>query len=364
MNNFEQSKFNITAFIQQLISGRVIVSYGFITDVNPDFVTVTAAVSASVTPSKIKCVYMNLGNELFSVNSEPEIGTRVLVLSPDKAAEGMYESYEQILENEGRSFILTGAMSSYSSQFAMCIPIMEASSVAVNRLMVNDELLSLILSTEVSASIDNNIEIDTFGDSSIELHEGTEHFRGCYGNMEETFGMVEGIGGAEKEGDFVYKDTYGKFSSVEKNYESGLKVTVGKAYEKPFLTDKGALLDSSAPVTMEFGTGAPVTLQHGAPLTLAFGEGVMTITLDEENGLDIALTGSTKVNISAATGKFNISNSTGSLKAILDKVADLFTNMTTIGPNVVSGAPYTAGATPATAALATELRTLVAGLLE
>ena len=356
MNNFEQSKFNITAFIQQLISGRVIVSYGFITDVNPDFVTVTAAVSASVTPSKIKCVYMNLGNELFSVNSEPEIGTRVLVLSPDKAAEGMYESYEQILENEGRSFILTGAMSSYSSQFAMCIPIMEASSVAVNRLMVNDELLSLILSTEVSALIDNHVEVDLTGNSSIELHEGTEHFRGCYGNMEQTFGMVQGIGGTEKEGDYTYKETYGKFSSVEKNYESGAKVTVGKAYETPFLDSKGALVDSSAPVTVELGSGAPVTL--------TFGDSVMTIKADSENGLDIALTGATKVSISAAAGKFSFSNSSGSLKDILDKVADLFTNMTTIGPNVVPGAPYTAGATPATAALAVELKTLVSLILE
>lgn len=372
MNNFEQSKFNITSFIQQLISGRLIVSYGFITDISPDFVTVTAAVSDSTLPLKIRCTYMNLGNELFSIHREPEIGTRVLVLSPNKAADGMYKNYEQILEDEGRSFILTGALSSYSSQFAMCIPIMEVSSLAKNRLMVDDELLSLFLTTEFSALIDNHVEVDLTGNSSIELHEGTEHFRGCYGNMEQTFGMVQGISGTEKEGDYIYKKTYGKFSSVEKNYESGAKITVGKAYEKPFLADKGALLDSSAPVTMEFGAGAPATLsfgapvalQNNAPLTLTFGESVLVITADAENGLDIALTGSTKVNISAAAGKFSFSNSTGSLKDILDKVADLFTNMTTIGPNVVPGAPYTAEATPATAALATELKTLVAGLLE
>lgn len=323
MNNFEQSKFNITSFIQQLISGRLIVSYGFITDISPDFVTVTAAVSDSTLPLKIRCTYMNLGNELFSIHREPEIGTRVLVLSPNKAADGMYKNYEQILEDEGRSFILTGALSSYSSQFAMCIPIMEVSSLAKNRLMVDDELLSLFLTTEFSALIDNHVEVDLTGNSSIELHEGTEHFRGCYGNMEQTFGMVQGIGGTEKEGDYTYKETYGKFSSVEKNYESGAKVTVGKAYETPFLDSKGILGDSSAPVTIDLGAGAPVTL--------TFGESIMTIKADTTAGIDIAVTGALPVKIIADAGLLKFGNSIGSLASVLNELFDALGSLGTVG---------------------------------
>ena len=364
MDAFEKSKYSEAAFFKLMLSNSVIVSYGTITAIDLDSVEVALSVSNKNFAEKINCTFMQLGNEQFSLSFRPEIGLRVVVFSPHKGTPGMYNSAAQLKAKTGKNFISTGAPAIYSSQQAFCFPLMKATSSALSSLLVDNNILTLELAHSLMSSINGNINLLINKDTVIEFNEGTKHIKNCEGSMEETFGMVEGIGGAEKEGDFVYKETYGKFSSVEKNYESGLKVTVGKAYEKPFLTDKGALLDSSAPVTMEFGTGAPVTLQHGAPLTLAFGEGAMTITLDEENGLDIALTGSTKVNISAATGKFNISNSTGSLKAILDKVADLFTNMTTIGPNVVPGAPYTAGATPATTALATELKTLVAGLLE
>lgn len=350
MNNFEQSKFNITSFIQQLISGRLIVSYGFITDISPDFVTVTAAVSDSTLPLKIRCTYMNLGNELFSIHREPEIGTRVLVLSPNKAADGMYKNYEQILEDEGRSFILTGALSSYSSQFAMCIPIMEVSSLAKNRLMVDDELLSLFLTTEFSALIDNHVEADLTGNSSIELHEGTEHFRGCYGNMEQTFGMVQGIGGTEKEGDFVYKETYGKFSSVEKNYESGLKVTVGKAYETPFLDSKGALSDVAAPVTIDLGADSPVTI--------TFGESEITIKADTTAGIDISVKGTQKVNIVAETGLIKVGNSIGTLALIFNDLITALSSLVTIG------GPTQQSISPATIAALEMVKTKITTILE
>jgi hypothetical protein len=372
MDAFERNKFNQSSFIEYSLSKMTIISYGFISAIDFNTVIVTATVSDTGIAKKIRCVFMNSGDSIFAVCRKPVIGMSVLVLSPNKAAEGMYETSAQLIKDKKQEFIVTGKPAVFSSQLALCIPVVKANFQSLNNLVINNTNLTLEIKNELFAELTNSIEIDLKGDSSIELHEGTEHFRGCYGNMEETFGMVEGISGTEKEGDYIYKKTYGKFSSVEKNYESGAKITVGKAYEKPFLADKGALLDSSAPVTMEFGAGAPVTLsfgapvalQNNAPLTLTFGESVLVITADAENGLDIALTGSTKVNISAAAGKFSFSNSTGSLKDILDKVADLFTNMTTIGPNVVPGAPYTAGATPATAALAAELKTLVAGLLE
>ena len=372
MSTFEYNKYNSAKFIELIISKMTIVSYGFITAIDFDSVIVTQAISDTGRGDKIRCTFMNLGDDIFSVLRKPYIGMRVLVMSPNKAAEGMFESLAQLQADEGRNYILTGSPAAYSSQFAMCIPITKAGSQIISTLLIENELLSAEIKQELMVEFKEAVELDFKGNTSIELHEGTDHFRGCYGNMEETFGMVQGIEGAEKSGDYVYKTTFGKYSSVEKNYESGLNVTVGKAYEKPFLTEKGALVDSSAPVTIELGAqapvttnfGAPVSLNHGAPLTLTFGESTMTITADSENGLDIALTGTTKVNISAETGKFSFNNTTGSLKDILDKIADLFTNMTTIGPNVVSGAPYTAGATPATAALATELKTLVAGLFE
>lgn len=364
MTSFNNNKFNLVKFVEIFLSNSTIISYGFITAIDYDNVVVTPAVTDKVSVEKIRCTFMNLGDEIFAVNRNPVLGMRVLVLSPNKAAEGMFESYNQLKAEQGQAYIATGSPAVYSSQFAFCIPIMKSTSRSLNSLVIDSNLLSLELKTEIMALLENDIEIDLKGNSSIELHEDTEHFRGCYGNMEETFGMVEGTNGTEKPGTYVYKEIYGKFSSVEKNYESGLKVTVGKAYEKPFLENKGNLVDASAPVTLVFGAQSPINLNAGAPLTLTFGESVVTITADSENGLDISLTGATKATISAETGKLSFSNSTGSLKDILDKIADLFTNMTTIGPNVVPGTPYTAAATPATAALAAELKTLVAGIFE
>lgn len=356
MDAFQLNKFNETQHLQKFLSGAVIVSYGFITAVESDTVEVTLSVSDTGSAEKVSSTFMNLGDDLFSVQRRPAIGMRVMVFAPNKAAEGMYESYAQLNLNEGRNYVMTGSPSVYSSQFTFCVPVTKSSSQAISALIIDSTSLTAEIKQEMLITLYSNLEVDLKGDSSIELHEGTDHFRGCYGNMEQTFGMVEGIGGAEKDGDYVYKETYGKFSSVEKNYESGAVITVGKAYEKPFLDDKGALIDSSAPVTIELGTGAPVTL--------TFGETAMTITADTENGLDIVLTGALKVSLTADAGKFSIANASGSLMTILDKIADLFTNMTTIGPNVVPGAPYTAAATPATATLAAEIKTLVAGLLE
>ena len=364
MDAFERNKFNEESFIKYVLGNSMIVSYGFISSIDFDTVTVTTLVSDKKYADKITCVFMNLGNDQFSIALEPAVNMRVVVLSPNKGAVGMYETEAQITKEQGRNFISASAPAVYSSQFCFCIPLLRSTVQSLSSLIINNDALIGEIKHEMIMTLFEAMELDIMGDSNIELHEGTKHFRGCYGDMEQTFGMVEGTNGTEKPGTYVYKEIYGKFSSVEKNYESGLKVTVGKAYEKPFLENKGNLVDASAPVTLELGTAAPVNGNFGAPVTLIFGESVMTITADAENGLDISLTGNTKVNITAATGKFSIKNSTGSLKDVLDKVADLFTNMTTIGPNVVPAVPYTAAATPATVALATELKTLVASLLE
>lgn len=357
LDGFELNKYNSSAFIKALIANSIIVSYGFITAIDFDTVTVTLAVSSKSTADKVNCTFMNIGNEQFSLALKPILNMRVLVLAPNKAAEGMYVDFEQLNLNEGRTYIQTDTPAMYSSEHTFCIPIMRSGSQAINSLIADSSNLTAEIKHELIAVMQGEVELDLYNDTSIEMHEGTDHFRGCYGSIEETFGMVEGIGGVEKEGNYVYKETYGKFSSVEKNYESGAKIVVGKAYEKPFLTNKGALVDSSAPVTMEFGTGAPVTL--------IFGDSVVTIKADTETGLDIALTGTMKVSITADTGKFSIGNSTGSLKDILDKIADLCAAITTVGGNVVPGAPYPAAVDPATALKFTgELKTLIAGILE
>lgn len=355
MDAFEYNKFNSSAYFKKLLSTSTIVSYGFISAVDFDGVIVTLAVTGNREAEKVKCTFMNLGNEAFSLSLKPVKGMKVMVLSPNKAAEGMYNT---------KSVIQSSSPSIYSSQFAFCIPVMKSTSQALSALIIDNETITTEVKQEFLSSLYGTVEIDLYNDSSIELHEDTEHFRGCYGNMEQTFGMVEGASGAEKPGAYVYKETYGKHSSVEKNYESGFKTVIGKAYEKPFLADKGELLDSSAPVTIELGTGAPATLKFGSSVNISFGEDVITISADETGGLDIAVTGAGKVSFSAASGKLNFNNSAGSLKDIVDKVADLISGLTTIGPNVVAGAPYTATATPATAALSAELKTFAALILE
>ena len=364
MDAFEQGKYSEAAFFKLMLSNSVIVSYGTITAIDLDSVEVTLSVSDKNFAEKISCTFMNFGNDQFLLSFKPVINMRVVVFSPHKGTSGMYDSFSQLKAKTGKNFISTGSPTVYSSQQAFCFPLMKSTSAALSSLLIDNNILSFELAHSLVSSLDGTVNLLINKDTTIEFNEGSKHTKNYEGNLEETFGMVQGANGTEKQGTYVYRETYGKFSSVEKNYESGLNVKVGKAYEKPFLTEKGELLDSSAPVTIEFGTQAPLMLKHGAPLTLTFGDSVMTITADSENGLDIALTGTTKVTISAQTGKLKFNNSMGSLKDILDKIADLFTNMTTIGPNVVPGAPYTAAATPATTALAAELKTLVAGIFE
>lgn len=364
LDAFDRNKYNEEDYVKRIIANSSIIGYGFITAVDFDSVVVTPTVSDKTMSEKVRSTFMNLGSELFSISLKPAIGMRVLILAPNKAAEGMFESYQQLNLNEGRDYILTNTPAIYSSQFTFCIPFMKYNSQAVNSLIIDSELITAEIKHELFADLLGDVTLEMKGDSIIRLQEFTNHEKHCHGNVEETFGMVEGVAGVEKEGDYVYKETYGKFSSVEKNYESGFTATIGKAYEKPFLEDKGELLDASAPVTINLGSQAPLNLSTGAPVTLLFGESAVTVTMDSDNGVNIALTGAAKINISAEGGKFAISNSTGSLKDLIDKVADLFTNLTTIGGNVVPGVPYAAASTPATVALAAELKAFAAGLLE
>lgn len=323
MNAFERNKFNQSSFIEYSLSKMTIISYGFISAIDFNTVIVTATVSDTGMAKKIRCVFMNSGDSIFAVCRKPVIGMSVLVLSPNKAIEGMYETSAQLIKDRKQEFIVTGKPAVFSSQLALCIPVVKANFQSLNNLVINNTNLTLEIKNELFAEFTSNIEIDLKGNSSIELHEGTEHFRGCYGSMEETFGMVQGIGGAEKEGDFVYKETYGKYSSVEKNYESGAKVTVGKAYETPFLESKGALVDSSAPVTIDLGAGAPVTL--------TFGESIMTIKADTTAGIDIAVTGALPVKIIADAGLLKFGNSIGSLASVLNELFDALGSLGTVG---------------------------------
>ncbi len=356
MDAFEFNKYNEDAYFKLMLSNSVIVSYGFISAIDLNTVEVTLTVTNKNFPDKINCTFMNLGNEQFALTFKPAVNMRVVVFSPNKATNGMYETIEQIKKKEGKGYIKTGVPAVYSSQHSFCFPLMRSTSQALSSLLVANDVMTLEVAHDLVSSINGVVDLFISNDTAIEFNEGTKHTRNYEGDLTETFGMVEGISGVEKSGAYAYEETYGKYSTVKKNFESGAQITVGKAYQKPFLANKGSLVDSSAPVTIELGTGAP--------LTLTFGENSMTVTADAENGLDIILTGALKVSLTADAGKFSIANTSGSLKTIMDKIADLFTNMTTIGPNVVPGAPYTAAATPATATLAAEIKTLVAGLLE
>ena len=320
---FERNKYSELDYVKNIISDAMIVSYGSISVIDSDSVVVTQAVSDTGAAERIRCTFMNLGSSVFSLAIRPAEGMRVVVLSPNRAVDGMYDSLEQIEKSHPKGYIDTTNASSYSSQHALCFPMVKATTQALSSLIIESDLVTAEIKTELVASLKDTVEIDLYGDSSIELHEETEHFRGCYGNMIQTFGMPQGINGTEKEGTYEYEETYGRYSLVKKNYESGAEITVGKSYETPFLDPKGALEDSAAPVNIVLGETAPVTL--------TFGDSVITIKADTTDGLDISLTGAAKVNILAADGKFNFTNKDGSLKGILDKICEVCATINTLG---------------------------------
>ena len=356
MDAFEFNKYNEDAYFKLMLSNSVIVSYGFISAIDLNTVEVTLIVTNKNFPDKINCTFMSLGNEQFALTFKPAINMRVVVFSPNKATNGMYETIEQIKQKEGKGYIKTGVPAVYSSQHSFCFPLMRSTSQALSSLLVANGVVTVEVAHDLVSSINGVVDLFISNDTTIEFNEGTKHTRNYEGDLIETFGMVEGIGGVEKSGAYTYEETYGKYSIVKKNFESGAQITVGKAYQKPFLENKGSLIDSSAPVTIELGTGAPVTL--------TFGDSAMTVTADTENGLDITLTGALKISLTADIGKFSIANTSGSLKDILDQIIDLVSGLTTIGGNVVVGAAYPAAADPATVATAIQLKTLVAGILE
>ena len=351
MDAFDRNKFNEESFLKFMVANFAIVSYGFISAIDFDTVTVTTLVSDKKFADKVTCTFMNFGNDQFSINLCPAINMRVLVLTPSKGASGMYDTAEQLLAEQGRNFISTSAPAVHSTQYGICFPLFKSTIQALSSLIINSDGIIGEIKHEMIMTLFEAVEIDLMGDSSIELHEGTEHFRGCYGNMEKTFGMVQGANGTEKTGTYVYKETYGKYSSVEKNYESGMDVIIGKAHPTPFLEDKGTLADSSAPVTINLGTKAPVTL--------VFGDSEVAVKVDTDTGIDIDLKGTLNVNITAKTGKFTLKNDSGSLKTILDMIADLCASINTVGgPAAQSLEPTLA------AQFSNNLKTLIASIVE
>lgn len=375
MDAFEQNKYSEAAFFKLMLSNFVIVSYGTITAIDFDSVEVTLSVSNKKFADKVNCTFMSLGNEQFSLSFKPAINMQVVVFSPHKGANGMYESFKQLKTKTGTNFISTGSSAVYSSQQAFCFPLLKLTSLALSSLLVDNKIITLELAHSLVSSINGTVDIIINNDTVIEFNEGSKHTRNFEGDLEETFGMVEGSEGTEKQGTYLYEETYGKYSTVKKNFESGLDIVVGKAYEKPFLENKGSLIDSSAPVTIELGANAPATMSFGspvtinldeeAPLTLVYGDDLIKITVDKDTGFDISVTGSKEINLSAKSGKLKFSNSNGSLKDIFDKIADMCSTITTIGPNVVPAVPYAAGVDPATAAkFSVELKAFVAGILK
>jgi len=352
MDAFERNKFNEETFTKFILANSTIVSYGFISAIDFDSVTVTLTVSDKKAAEKVTCLFMNLGNEQFSTTLKPALNMRVLVFGMNKAASGMYDTAAQITAKQGRDFIFNNSPAIFSSQYAICIPILRSNIQSLSSLIIDSEALVAEIKHDVLASLSETLELDLYGDTNIELHEGTEHFRGYYGNLEETFGMVQGASGAEKPGTYVYKETYGKYSSVEKNYESGMTAVIGKAYAKPFLDDPGAISDvASAPVVINLGTGAPVTL--------TFGDSKLIIKADTTDGFSIVMKDALKVNIMADSGKVKIGNTSTTLKLVLDKIADLCASINTIG------GPAAQNLNPAVAAqFSGELKTLIAGLFE
>jgi len=350
MSAFNRNKYNPAKFIESVLSNTAIVSYGFITAIDYDTVVVTPAVSNKASAEKIRCTFMNLGEDLFAVIRKPAIGMRVMVFSPAKAASGMYESYKQLSENESRDYIFVSSPAVYSSQFAFCLPAMKATAQALSSIIVDSDIISIEIKHEIAALLDQDIELDFTGDTHIELHEGSKHFRGYYGDLEETFGMQEGASGTEKPGTYVYKETYGKHSSVEKNYESGIKTVIGKAYEKPFLENKGALVDSSAPVTIELGASAPVTL--------TFGDSAMVISADIGTGFSVTVTGSAEIAFASDSGMINIGNSIGTLLSIFN---DLITALSSLATN---GGPTAQTIAPATIAALEQVKLKIGQILK
>lgn len=367
MDAFEYNKHNEAEYFKSVLSNYIIVSYGFITSIDSDTVVVTLAVSDKGSAERVTCTFMNLGDDQFSLRRKPVVNMRVLVLAPNKVAEGMYESYDQLNLEQGRNFVLTRNPSIYSSQNAICVPIMKSTAQSLSSVIIDSVSLTAEIKHQLLISVYGALELDIYEDTNIEYHEDTNHFRGFYGNLEKTFGILEGAEGKEKEGTFNYEESYGKYSIVKKNYESGLTTVIGKSYPTPFLADKGELEDTDAPVLIDIGNNSPVTINigEGSSISLAIGETKINISVDTTNGIDISLKDAAKVNIVTETGKFKFKNDNGSLKELFDKIADLCAGITTIGGNVVPAVPYAAGVDPATAAkFSVELKNMIADILE
>ena len=180
MDAFERNKFNEESFIKYVLGNSMIVSYGFISAIDFDTVTVTTLVSDKKYADKITCVFMNLGNDQFSIALEPTVNMRVVVLSPNKGAVGMYETEAQITKEQGRNFISASAPAVYSSQFCFCIPLLRSTVQSLSSLIINNDALIGEIKHEMIMTLFEAMELDIMGDTNIELHEGTKHFRGCY----------------------------------------------------------------------------------------------------------------------------------------------------------------------------------------
>jgi hypothetical protein len=383
MDAFELNKYNPIDFVKVILSETLIVGYGYITEIDFDSVIVTLSVTDKSFAEKVRCVFMSFGDEKFSFVTRPEIGMRVVTLSPVKIEKRGFNSYRETELSERRSYIFNENPISYSSQLALCFPMIKAQEHSKTSL-VFDQTGVLLNSEENFLNMFRQEFITHFmGNSLFVFHENTMTTIDIQGSIKKTFGMIEGQNGNEAEGEYVYQSTFGRYSKIKTEIEGSLDVVIGKRYEFPFKENKGNLIDSSAPVTVLLSSSAPVTMQTDSPVTLSFGENsklslnhnspveisfgdsVVKIAVDKDYGLNIELKGSNKVQVTAENGKLKMGNTQGTLKTILDKIADLCSTIQTTGVTPPEGSPITLSLDPSLVTkFSNELKNLIAEILE
>jgi len=357
---FELNKYNAADLIILMLREALIVSYGFIDAIDIDSVSVTLTVSNKSTANRVRCKFMNLGNESFAINQQPKVGMRVVVFAPQMGADRMFEASNQIATSDGRNYIFTENPATYSSQFAFCVPFAPDLLGAINSISIEEEGIALDIAQQVIAEYSSAVFIDYENETNIEYHAG-EHFRGFYGTKwEELFGVQEGINGTELEGEYEFISTFGRWSKVLKNYESGLEMTIGKAHPTPFAEDKGELEDTNAPVNITIGSLAPLLVKTNSAIDIT-----VDASENAEANITINLKGSAKFSIVAEDGKFEFKNGESSLKDIFLAIADLLKAIQVVD----TGTPAVpAGMWPLSpdvlAKIDTDLTPLINGLLD
>jgi hypothetical protein len=329
MDAWERNKYSFVDLITKLIGQQLIVSFGKIASINSDTVQVALAVNTKPKPEILTCVYLNFGSSFFAINLEPQVGASVIIFTPQKGAETMFNNAVQTI---------TDSPVTYSTAYAFCIPFTLETYSLANSLSINSKGIFLDVTQNFLAGFSAAAMLNFEADTAIN-YTGGAHTRSFYGSRwEEMLGMEEGIEGAEfeieideediEEDKYIYEliTTYGTWSKLFRNYQSGAIVTVGKAYTTPYAEDKGELIDTKAPVTVTIGGLAPITVDTTSKIELT-----IDASENEEANVIINLKGGAKFSINAADGTFDFSNSKTSLKDILLKISELYQGIITIG---------------------------------